>query len=147
MAQAVPEAVISEGPKKGQTRVAGTWRHPLPPKSDGTDSMEAACNGPYLSDKRAQNGGDEPVNVPYPNLFAVGDAVGWFGVNNAGRNSYHMAEVAGKNTFKLIERPEGGESQLGGLGLDLYEPGPLSKAIGISLGMVKLIHRPSTPEV
>lgn len=139
MAQAVPEAVISEGPKKGQTRVARTLQVAVPAsshKSTGTDSVQASLNGLSLSDKRAQNG-DEPVHVPYPNLFAVGDAVDGFGANNAGRNSAYMAEVAVKNILKLIERSEGGESQSGGLELDRYEPGPRSKGIKISLGMRK----------
>ncbi|KAH9841100.1 iron uptake cluster protein [Rhodofomes roseus] len=135
MAQAVPEALISEGSKKGQTRVARTMQVAVPAMSDGTESIQAALSGLSLSDKRAQNEGDEPVHVPYPNLFAVGDAVDGYGANNAGRNSHYMADVAVKNILKLIEQSEQGGS--GDVELEKYVPGPLSKAIKISLGMRK----------
>ncbi|KAH9917505.1 uncharacterized protein B0H18DRAFT_1123587 [Fomitopsis serialis] len=123
MAQAVPEAVISEGFKKGQTRVARTMQVAVPapsPKSHGIDSVRTVLNGLSLSDKRAQNG-DKPVHLPYPNLFAVGDAVDGFGANNAGRNSYYMAER--RESSRGSARPIRARSS--------------SKAIKISLGMRK----------
>ncbi|KZT69492.1 iron uptake cluster protein [Daedalea quercina L-15889] len=140
MAEAIPEAVISEGPKKGQTRVARTMQVAVPAsqaKSDGDDTIQKALGGLSLQDKLTENNQDEPVHVPYPNLFAVGDAVDGFGANNAGRNSYYQATVAVKNILKLIERAEGGVSQSGNVELDRYVPGPLAKAIKISLGTRK----------
>ncbi|KZT63580.1 iron uptake cluster protein [Daedalea quercina L-15889] len=140
LAEAVPEAIISEGPKKGQARVVRTMQVAVPAQeTEPAERYLERTNAVrlHLQDKQTENSEDKPVHVPYPNLFAVGDAVDGFGATNAGRNSAFQAEVAAKNILKLIERAESGVSQPGNVELDQYVPGPRSKGIKITLGMRK----------
>lgn len=141
LAEAIPGAIITEGPKKGQARVARTMQVGVPassPQTNGSTSMNGAFNGLTLSDKPLEDGDGEPLRIPYPHFFAVGDAVDGFGANNAGRNSFYQCEVAVKNILKLIENAEAGKPE-SDIELDQYEPGALARAIKITLGTVSSV--------
>ena len=140
LAEAIPGAIITEGPKKGQARVARTMQVgvPVSSKTNGSMSIKGAFSGLTLSDKPLEDGDGEPLRIPYPHFFAVGDAVDGFGANNAGRNSFYQCEVAVKNILKLIESAEAGKPE-SDVELDQYEPGALARAIKITLGTVSSV--------
>ena len=139
LAEAIPESIIAEGPKAGKARVARTMQVGVPALSQRTNSdasLSSALNGLSLSGKLLEDGDGEPLRIPYPHFFAVGDAVDGFGANNAGRNSFYQCEVAVKNIIKLIESAEAGKPE-SEVELDQYEPGALARAIKITLGTVR----------
>ena len=138
LAEAVPDSIITDGLKKGQARVARTMQVGVPASSrkmNGGASLHSALGGLSFLDKPLEDGDGEPLRIPYPHFFAVGDAVDGFGANNAGRNSYYQCEVAVKNILKLVESAEAGKPE-SGVELEQYVPGALAQAIKITLGTV-----------
>ncbi|KAJ7932899.1 hypothetical protein B0H13DRAFT_2262935 [Mycena leptocephala] len=103
--------------------------------------------------------------IPYPHIFAIGDAADAFGALPAGHNAWAQGEVAGRNVLRLIEHSSSSHSSLtdkrgseGGEGcegrggregwegkekedeeLETYTPGP--PAIKVSLGLHKTIYQ------
>lgn len=107
-------------------------------KTNGNFPISSALNGLSLSDKPLEDGDGEPLRIPYPHFFAVGDAVDAFGANNAGRNSFYQCEVAVNNIVKLVESAVAGMPE-GDVELDQYELGALAQAIKITLGTVSSV--------
>ncbi|KZT01697.1 iron uptake cluster protein [Laetiporus sulphureus 93-53] len=130
--EAIPDAVISDGPKKGLIRVARTMQIAAPMTS--TIGLSTAISKMSIADSQQA---DENLRVPYPHLFAIGDAVDAFGAQKAGRNSFYQAEVAVRNILKMIERSERGEDPTKGVQLEHYKPGP--PGIKITLGLRKMV--------
>ncbi|PCH34901.1 iron uptake cluster protein [Wolfiporia cocos MD-104 SS10] len=126
VAQAIPDAVIPDGSKKGLIRVKRTMQVAVP-------SNPAAPDMPVDS---AKGSGDEHLHVPHPHLFAIGDAADAFGAMNSGRSSY----------FQLINRSEilrthgkaEGQADSSSDDLEQYTPGP--PMIKITLGLTKQLY-------
>ncbi|KZT02008.1 iron uptake cluster protein [Laetiporus sulphureus 93-53] len=132
VAEAIPDAVIKDGPKKGLVHVARTMQIAVPTTS--TVGLSTAISKTSTADSQQA---EENLRVPYPHLFAIGDAVDAFGAQNAGRNSASQAEVAARNILKMIERSERREDPIKGVQLEQYKPGP--SGIKITLGLRKMV--------
>ncbi|GBE85966.1 iron uptake cluster protein [Sparassis latifolia] len=114
----LPDAIVPDGPSKGMIRVQRT--------------MQVA-----LASKEHVPGGVSPqLSVPYPHLFAIGDAADAFGAIKSGRSAHSQCEVAVRNIVKLIARSEGRE---GDSALESYAPDP--PAIKVSLGLDRGVYQ------
>lgn len=89
MKSVIPESIVSDGPAKGSIRVIRTMQVGIP-RSQDPNSQPASSSTPSANsaeqDEEADD--DEPLEVPYPHLFAIGDAADAFGAVNAGHTAY-----------------------------------------------------------
>jgi len=115
----LPEAIVPDGPNKGLIRVKRTMQVAVPRQNEWTSSDTTEDDAHY--------------DVPYPNLFAIGDVADAFGAIKAGHTAYRQGETAAKNIVKLIRQDEGETGD--DLKLDRYEPGP--PGIKMSVGLAE----------
>lgn len=133
----LPDCIVPEGASRGMARVKRTMQIAIPraPSEDGCERQARA---------QVEDEDDAHLTVPYPHLFAIGDAADAFGAINAGHTAYYQAQVAARNILALIKHSStsatsGHESgnHLSDLKLERYQPGP--PAIKISLGLVNCL--------
>ena len=72
MKSLLPHSIVPDGSSKGKIRVKR--------------SLQVAVPGPERA-KNQTNEDDGNLSVPYPNLFAIGDAADAFGAMNAGHTA------------------------------------------------------------
>lgn len=134
----LPDSVIPDGPSKNQIRVTRTLQIGVPIPASATPSSSVTSGksvGTQESDEEEEEE-DPQYTVPYPHIFAIGDAADAFGAINAGHTAYLQGEVAARNILKMIQvREEGQECSVEEL--ERYKPGP--PAIKVSLGLVSLL--------
>lgn len=109
-----PDAIVADGPNKGFIRVNRSLQIAVP-----------STTGP------------DEVRIPYPHIFAIGDAADAFGANKAARYANEQARLAANNIAKLIKGQEGQASETEPL--DQYTPGP--PGIKISVGLHNAIYQ------
>ncbi|OBZ73235.1 Apoptosis-inducing factor B [Grifola frondosa] len=155
LASFIPDAIVSEGPSKGMVHVKRTMQVAVP-----VPESEQALLTPESADEAEE---DPTLRVPYPHVFAIGDAADAFGAINAGHNAYFQGEVAARNIIKLIRRAEvkadnvpvesvpspatiealdsetDTDTDTESLELERYVPGP--PAIKVSLGLTKSVYQ------
>ncbi|CAL1702880.1 unnamed protein product [Somion occarium] len=136
----LPDSIVPEGSSKGSIRVTRTLQIgvPAPVASTSTtgSNLSVSSTSTSPSEKQEAHAQDPELTVPYPNLFAIGDAADAFGAINAGHNAYFQGEVAARNILKIIEAANEGKDEKE-VELEKYTPGP--PAIKISLGLTKAL--------
>ena len=94
MKSVIPESIVPDGPAKGSIRVARSMQVGIP-RSQDPNSQPASSSTPSADsaeqDEEADD--DEPLEVPYPHLFAIGDAADAFGAVNAGHTAYFQVSL------------------------------------------------------
>ncbi|KAF7799136.1 hypothetical protein EIP86_010367 [Pleurotus ostreatoroseus] len=122
MKSLLPNSIVSDGSSKGKIRVKRSLQVAVPdPEHSGNQTNEDDVN----------------LSVPYPNLFAIGDAADAFGAMNAGHTARFQAEVAVHNILQLIRASE--SSVRTKPQLERYEATP--PGIKISLGLRKGLYQ------
>ncbi|KAI0920503.1 hypothetical protein AcV5_010220 [Taiwanofungus camphoratus] len=128
----LPEAIVPDGPERGLVRVKKTMQVAVP----GSLSDKTATPPSELSSGR-------DLCVPYPHIFAIGDAADAFGAIKAGHTAGHQAEVAARNIIRLIQQAELGSKYDSARDTDLqlehYTPG--APGIKISLGLSRTAYQ------
>lgn len=77
----LPEAIVPDGPERGLVRVKKTMQVAVP----GSLSDKTATPPSELSSGR-------DLCVPYPHIFAIGDAADAFGAIKAGHTAGHQVD-------------------------------------------------------
>ena len=94
--EALPDAIVPEGPSKNMVRVSRTMQVAVPRR---TREASADTSVEQVQDKLAQVSiaetpvpteaeSPERVDVPHPHLFAIGDAADAFGAIKAGHTAH-----------------------------------------------------------
>ncbi|GJE90645.1 hypothetical protein PsYK624_067890 [Phanerochaete sordida] len=141
----LPDAVVPEGPSKNLVRVSRTMQVAVPrqaraARADTTvEELQDKLARVAVSETAAPTGPAPPedVDIPYPHLFAIGDAADAFGAVKAGHTAHYQAEAAARNILKLIQQeatPNAPEPEL-----EQYAPGP--PAIKLSLGLSQAVYQ------
>ncbi|KAI0073966.1 FAD/NAD(P)-binding domain-containing protein [Panus rudis PR-1116 ss-1] len=138
----LPDCIAKEGPSYGYTHVKRSLQVAVPaseahkyPSPAPPSHLESS---PEKNDNEEKEAGQEETQpeleddpnlvVPYPHIFAIGDAADAFGAIKAGHNAFWQGETAGRNVVRLIK----GDDKL-----EKYNPGP--PAIKVSVGLNKAI--------
>ncbi|KAI0086027.1 hypothetical protein BDY19DRAFT_895578 [Irpex rosettiformis] len=141
MQSVVPGSIVSEGPAKGSIGVKRTMQVGVPRPHD-VDSLplstSSSGDSPEQDEFDGEFDGEESFDVPYPHLFAIGDAADAFGAINAGHTAYYQADVAANNILKLVAAEHDG-TPLDSVELEEYHPG--EPAIKVSLGLHKSLYQ------
>lgn len=91
MRSLVPSAIVPDGPSKGMIRVNRLMQVGVPATSQPDHLTDSLSELSLDSDN--VHSSDVPMNVPYPHLFAVGDAADTFGAINAGHTAYAQVRL------------------------------------------------------
>ncbi|KAH9927882.1 iron uptake cluster protein [Amylocystis lapponica] len=121
----LPKAVVPDGPNKGCVRVQR--------------SMQVAVPAPTSSP--GQGGWDDTgmrLHVPYPHLFAIGDAADAFGAMNAGHTAHSQGDIAARNILTLIKRASGASDAGAELEHYVAPPDGIKVTLGLRHGVSKI---------
>ncbi|TCD67840.1 hypothetical protein EIP91_011902 [Steccherinum ochraceum] len=132
----LPDSIVHHGPSKGTIRVKRSLQVgvPVKPTVDGLANGLASAS---IAKHDEASPEDAELDVPYPHLFAVGDAADAFGAINAGHTAYAQALIAAKNILKLVHAEE--SSSHSPAVLEEYRPG--APGIKMSIGKNKMLYQ------
>ena len=97
----LPDCIVPNGAGKGTTRVARTMQVAIPRRTahhrdvgvqDTVEQLQDQLARTSVADNAVLTGSTEPVDteIPYPHLFAIGDAADAFGAIKAGHTAHYQ---------------------------------------------------------
>ncbi|KAF7794141.1 hypothetical protein EIP86_005272 [Pleurotus ostreatoroseus] len=144
----LPDSIVPAGPSQGMVRVKRTMQVAVPSTepADDTTPRPSRVTRPHEfresdedDDSESDEEDDSDLSVPYPHLFAIGDAADAYGAINAGHTAYFQGEIAARNILQLIQAEEASDGTATEPKLQRYRPG--APGIKISLGLSKSLYQ------